>query len=153
MIFKDWIETPLGIITLFHNDDFLLSLYFKKVQDSSILKPNSKARNQLAAYFSRSRIDFDFNFDFKTVSPFVGNVLRFLKTVPYGKTLFYSDIAKILNTSPRAIGIAMRKNPLPIFFPCHRVIAKTSLGGYSAGIDIKIKLLEIEGLTFQTIGV
>jgi O-6-methylguanine DNA methyltransferase len=44
------------------------------------------------------------------------------------------------------VGNALGKNPIPIIIPCHRVVAKKGIGGYSAGIDIKTRLLEFEKL-------
>lgn len=72
--------------------------------------------------------------------------------IPYGITLTYGDLAKSLAKSmnkkvisAQAVGTALSKNPILIVIPCHRVIgAKNNLSGYSAGLDIKSKLLEFE---------
>jgi methylated-DNA-[protein]-cysteine S-methyltransferase len=57
----------------------------------------------------------------------------------------YSELAgKIGCKGARAVGNALGKNPIPIIIPCHRVVAKKGIGGYSAGIEIKIRLLELE---------
>jgi len=74
--------------------------------------------------------------------------------IPYGKTIYYKDIAKeiakkrnIKRMSARAVGSAVGRNPISIIIPCHRVIASNnSLAGFSGGIDRKIKLLELEGV-------
>ncbi len=86
-----------------------------------------------------------------SVTPFQKEVLKQLQKIPYGETRTYGDIAKILNTSPRAVGNACRNNPLPIIIPCHRVVAANGIGGYDgvqSGVllDIKRRLLEQEGL-------
>jgi methylated-DNA-[protein]-cysteine S-methyltransferase len=57
-------------------------------------------------------------------------VWKALQAIPCGKTLTYQDLAVKLKTSPRAIGNACRRNPLPIFIPCHRVVSKSGLGGF-----------------------
>ena len=87
------------------------------------------------------------------VTPFQEKVLRQLQKIPYGETKTYGDIAKILNTSPRAVGNACRNNPLPIIIPCHRVVAASGIGGYDGAksgwlLNIKRKLLESEGVCF-----
>jgi methylated-DNA-[protein]-cysteine S-methyltransferase len=54
--------------------------------------------------------------------------------IPYGKTRSYGELAKILGSMPRAIGGACGANPIPIFIPCHRVVAGGgALGGFSGG--------------------
>ena len=72
--------------------------------------------------------------------------------IPYGETLTYGEmaknVAKLTNKkviSAQAVGTALSKNPLLIAIPCHRVIgAKNNLSGYSAGLNIKLKLLSLE---------
>jgi len=84
------------------------------------------------------------------VTPFQEKVLQQLQRIPYGETSTYGEIAKILKTSPRAVGNACRNNPLPIVIPCHRVLAANGIGGYDGAkagklLDIKRQLLQLEG--------
>ncbi len=71
-----------------------------------------------------------------------------LLKISYGKTKTYADIARMVD-SPRgfrAVGMANHDNPIPIIVPCHRVLASDgTLGGYGGGLDVKRKLLELEG--------
>lgn len=70
-----------------------------------------------------------------------------LRKVPYGKTTSYGQIAKILQTSPRAVGSALGRNNLMMSVPCHRVVAKDGrLTGFTSvgGIKAKRRLLKIE---------
>ena len=85
------------------------------------------------------------------VTPFQARVLKQLQKIPYGETRTYGEIAKTLKTSPRAVGNACRNNPLPIIFPCHRVLAANGIGGYDGAtsgrlLSIKKCLLEKEGV-------
>ena len=80
------------------------------------------------------------------VPAFTKKVLDVVKDVEFGSVITYGDIAKKLNTSPRAVGMALKRNPLPLIIPCHRVVAKNSLGGYSYGLDKKKFVLERERL-------
>ena len=73
--------------------------------------------------------------------------------IPYGATTTYGDIAKRIasetgkRSSARAVGGAVGHNPLCIIAPCHRVVgADGSLTGFGGGIDMKVKLLEHEGV-------
>ncbi len=72
-----------------------------------------------------------------------------ISKIPVGKTTTYGQIAEKLGRprAARAVGQAVGANPIPIIVPCHRVFAKKSLGGFSAGIEIKSKLLKIEGFS------
>jgi len=65
--------------------------------------------------------------------------------IPYGETRSYSWVAERVGSSPRAVGQALARNPYPLFIPCHRVVGKDGrLGGYSGGVALKRKLLELE---------
>lgn len=86
-------------------------------------------------------------------SEFRQGVWRILCEIPYGKVITYGDIARKMaaqlgraTMSGQAVGGAVGHNPISIIIPCHRVVGSTgSLTGYAGGIDIKIKLLELEG--------
>jgi len=87
------------------------------------------------------------------VSSFQNRVYSIVKKVPKGKVMTYGQIAKILKTSPRAVGQALKRNPYFPKVPCHRVIMSNgSIGGFNGpdpkNIRIKIKLLKKEGYTF-----
>lgn len=72
-----------------------------------------------------------------------------LTKIPYGKTASYKQIAEAIGNpnACRAVGGANNKNPISVFIPCHRVIgADGKLVGYGGGIDIKEKLLRLEGI-------
>ena len=81
-------------------------------------------------------------------TPFQIRVWQELSRIPYGETCSYADIAVRVGCpkGPRAIGLANNKNPIAIVVPCHRVIGKNgSLTGYGGGLDLKLKLLKLEG--------
>lgn len=68
-------------------------------------------------------------------TPFQRKVWDYLRSISLGQTLTYGDIAKSLQTSPRAVGNACRQNPIAIIVPCHRVVAANGgLGGFN-GMD------------------
>lgn len=79
---------------------------------------------------------------------FSARVWRQIARIPYGEVRSYGRIARQLRKgqAARAVGQACGRNPLPLVIPCHRVIAANgSLGGFSAGLDVKRKLLKLEG--------
>lgn len=76
-------------------------------------------------------------------SPFC-TVYRAVREIPYGKTATYGEIARIADTSPRLVGVAMRRNPTPLVVPCHRVVAQRGIGGFTPDVEIKMALLRME---------
>jgi O-6-methylguanine DNA methyltransferase len=75
-------------------------------------------------------------------------VWREVRTIPYGTTCSYRDIAERIGypRAYRAVGTANGANPIPVIVPCHRVIGKDgSLRGYGGGLTMKERLLRLEG--------
>jgi len=100
---------------------------------------------KLERYFRGGKVNFDFEFEL-SVSDFTKKVLEEVMKIPYGEIRTYREIAEKLETSPRAVGRALAKNPVAVLIPCHRVVGKNSLGGYSWGIELKRALLKLEGI-------
>ena len=71
-------------------------------------------------------------------------IYRAVRAIPCGETATYGEIAQRVGTAPRAVGSAMARNPTPIVVPCHRVVAKTGIGGFSPDPAIKEALLAME---------
>lgn len=103
----------------------------------------------LDKYLKGKKVDFDVDIDISGESQFTQKVLRELKKIPYGEVRSYLWIGKQVGhvMGARAVGQAVKRNPIPIIIPCHRVIREDgSLGGFSLGIEIKKRLLAIEGV-------
>lgn len=112
--------------------------------DDAIL---SEAANQLDAYFARRLRRFDLPLDPRGTS-FQQAVWKELTKIPYGETRSYQAVAAAIGrpTASRAVGAANARNPLSIVVPCHRVVGSTGgLTGFAGGLDIKRRLLIIEG--------
>jgi methylated-DNA-[protein]-cysteine S-methyltransferase len=102
---------------------------------------------QLTEYFSGTRRKFDFSLDLRGTD-FQVSCWQALLAIPYGETRTYADIARVVGkpNAFRAVGMANNRNPVAIVVPCHRVIASDgTLCGYGGGLDVKRKLLELEG--------
>ncbi|MCH5246991.1 MAG: methylated-DNA--[protein]-cysteine S-methyltransferase [Muribaculaceae bacterium] len=114
------------------------------IQDS-LEKINKLANNQLRDYFLGNRKQFDLPLAPKGTD-FQKLVWNEVAKIPYGETATYSDIAQRIHKpkAVRAVASAIARNPLHIFIPCHRVVAKNGIGGYAAGIEIKKFLLNLE---------
>jgi len=103
--------------------------------------------NELSEYFSGGRRAFTFQLDLRGTD-FQLACWRALLAIPYGETRTYADIARAIGkpNAFRAVGMANNRNPIAIVVPCHRVIASDgTLCGYGGGLDVKRKLLELEG--------
>ncbi|PKG33760.1 methylated-DNA--[protein]-cysteine S-methyltransferase [Methanoregula sp.] len=78
-------------------------------------------------------------------------IYRAVREIPYGMTATYGEIARLVGTSPRAVGQAMARTPTPRVIPCHRVVAARGIGGFSPDIEIKELLLAMEKKHRETI--
>ncbi|CAD6493141.1 MAG: Methylated-DNA--protein-cysteine methyltransferase [Candidatus Argoarchaeum ethanivorans] len=107
--------------------------------------------DDISAYLDGERVDFSrYRLDIENLTDFQQMVLNEVRKIPYGMTITYGMLAKDLQTSPRAIGGALSKNPAPIVIPCHRVIGKHGLGGFAWGVTIKKHLLHVEGASIDS---
>lgn len=99
----------------------------------------------LEKYFSGINFPMTFSLSLPK-SEFYQKIYLALLKVPYAKTISYSELAFLAGypKAARACGLAMAKNPLPVFIPCHRVVGKNSVGGYSPYLEIKKALLSLE---------
>ncbi|HET9307953.1 MAG TPA: methylated-DNA--[protein]-cysteine S-methyltransferase [Candidatus Sulfotelmatobacter sp.] len=108
---------------------------------------------ELEEYFAAVRREFTFPLDLRGTE-FQVACWRALQQIPYGETRTYADIARAVGRPQgfRAVGMANNRNPVAIVVPCHRVIASDgTLCGYGGGLDVKRKLLELEGALSGTL--
>ena len=113
----------------------------------------SSYTHELEEYFHGHRRQFTFPLDLRGTN-FQLACWRALLAIPYGETRSYADIARAVGRPQgfRAVGMANNRNPIAIVVPCHRVIASDgTLCGYGGGLDIKRKLLELEGALSGTL--
>jgi methylated-DNA-[protein]-cysteine S-methyltransferase len=106
------------------------------------------AARELEEYLCGSRRTFDVELDWRGVDARHRGVLHVLcAAAPFGRTVTYGELGRRAGKEdPREIGIMMARNPLPLVVPCHRVVASDGLGGYGGGIELKRRLLELEGV-------
>ena len=158
---KHWcrIPSPIGDLLLVEENELLLEIGFttgkrpsqppKDAKEDAT--PFANAIRQLEEYFSGRRKDFELPLSPQGTA-FQQRVWKALTTIPFGKAVSYSDIARDIGnpSAMRAVGLANGRNPIPIVIPCHRVIGKDgSLTGYGGGLPIKQKLLALEGIAYR----
>lgn len=148
------IDTPAGELTLVAHDGVLAGLYMDdqrhRPADETFGVPDPEPFGlviaQLAEYFEGTRTEFELPLALHG-TPFQLTVWRALRTIPYGETISYGQLADRIGrpTASRAVGLANGKNPISIVVPCHRVIGSTGgLTGYGGGLDRKRMLLNFE---------
>ena len=136
----------------------------KKAATSAILERYPKAQRSSGEEVSelRSRIQGFFLgkpepiplslVDTSICAPFQLSVLKQEHAIPRGKTSSYGRIARRLNSrASRAVGTALARNPFPIVIPCHRAVrSDRSPGGYQGGLEMKMSILTMEGVRFDS---
>jgi methylated-DNA-[protein]-cysteine S-methyltransferase len=140
------IPSPIGQLTIDELDDRVVAIRWADAPSSNGSALLAEAARQLAAYFDGRLCRFDLPLA-PAGSPFEARVWSAMQAIPYGQTRCYGDLAEAVGSAPRAVGRACGTNPIPIVIPCHRVLAKTGLGGYSGqgGLRTKQHLLALEG--------
>lgn len=145
-------ETPLGRMALGAEDEAIVRLYLPNAPTPRLMSHETpllaRGRDQLLEYMAGQRTEFDLPLA-PQGTPFQQKVWDALRAIPYGQTRSYKDVALAVDCPKgfRAIGQANHRNPIPIFIPCHRVLAAGgSLGGYGGGLELKKALLAIEGI-------
>lgn len=162
MIYTAPYASPLGDIILACDEDALIGLWFDGQKHYGHILPAAgtqerehpllqAAQQWLDIYFSGRQPDFlpPLRYD---ATPFRKAVCDIMRTIPYGQTMTYGEIAARMarqrgleKMSAQAVGGAVGRNPISLMIPCHRVVGTNgSLTGYAGGIRRKVKLLELE---------
>jgi methylated-DNA-[protein]-cysteine S-methyltransferase len=149
---QGFIETPFGAVKIFLLDHVLeLELTNKHHKTVIIDHPQFKlVQKMIQAYLNKSVTQIKLS-SMPLGTSYQKKVWQALVKIPYGQTKTYGEIAKTINSGPRAVANACGANPWPILVPCHRVIAKEGIGGFMRGrkknyLKIKSWLLQHERL-------
>ena len=144
-LFHDTIDTPLGYMRPVSDGTSLIQLDWSQSRFSAPNNPDDVSRetsNQLIAYFSGSLKGFRLPVRAKGKSA-AGHVwLEAMAGIPYGAVITYAELAAAAGKpgAPRAAGTACSTNPIPIIYPCHRVIRTGgALGNYGGGSPLDPK--------------
>lgn len=143
-------HSPVGDLTISEDGGAIVAIDWGWVADQSDAPLLREARRQLHDYFDGRRAAFDLALA-PVGTTYQQRVWQALCTIPSGSTRTYAEIARCVGGSPRAVGGANGRNPIPIVIPCHRVVATGGLGGYSGGDGLPTKrfLLALEGAAFE----
>lgn len=154
-------RSSIGVLSLVGDADALVGLWINqekflqnKYQEKADLPIFVHAKRWLDEYFEgKNPLISELNLA-PVGSMFQQKVWAILKNIPFGQVVTYGDIAREIacqtgkqKISAQAVGGAVGRNPISIIIPCHRVIGKNDkLVGYGGGLDIKVKLLQHEGI-------
>jgi len=142
------LATEIGSLTLTELDGMIAALDWGAHAARPAKTPLlAEAARQIKAYLAGRLRSFDLPLAIAG-SPFQRRVFAAMREIPYGTVMSYGDLARVVDSAPRAIGGACGANSLPILVPCHRVVASgRKLGGYSGfgGLETKRFLLGLEG--------
>ncbi len=145
----DTFESPVGMIYLLFSGRSLIEVSFSKPPDTAYRKGAAPKKfiKELQSYFSGA--DTEFRQEIKLIkgTDFEQRVWLSIRDIPFGETRSYKWVAEKVGSpaAVRAVGQALSKNPIPIILPCHRVVESSgSIGGYSPGVNKKVRLLEME---------
>ncbi|MCK4906933.1 MAG: MGMT family protein [Spirochaetes bacterium] len=152
----------MKISFILNSKGILQKLDFGSCFDSEKITYTTKLPDFLQEYIESflqcKMIDIDLShFDFSSSTDFEKSVIQSLLKIPVGKTISYKTLAEMSGNKNafRAVGTALRNNPFPLIFPCHRVIKSTrELGGYSGMLNNPVKkhILKFEGISFDKNG-
>ena len=148
--------TPQGLVRLAYEDfngglDAVLEHLSVRVSPRIMEAPGrlDDVRRQLDDFFAGRRRGFDVPLDWALTSGFTRRVLEATAAIPFGEVGTYQSVATGAGSpkATRAAGNALGSNPIPIVVPCHRVLRTGGgLGGYTGGVDKKVRLLALEGV-------
>lgn len=139
-------HSPVGDLTLFEEDDSIVALEWGWGSQQLPSPLLLRAKAALDAYFD-GKAPLPTDLPLKPAgTAYRQRIWAALRAIPHGQTRSYAEIAAKAGGSARSVGGANAANPIPILIPCHRVCAKTGLGGYSGGegLETKKMLLKLE---------
>jgi len=139
------LHSPLGDLTIAEDGCGIVALEWGWGSDQESSPLLNRAKQALEDYFDGKPLQADLPLR-PAGTPYRQRVWQALREIPAGETRTYQDIARLAGGSPRSVGGANAANPIPIFIPCHRVVASNGPGGYSGGDGLvtKHQLLALE---------
>ncbi|MDP2805867.1 MAG: methylated-DNA--[protein]-cysteine S-methyltransferase [Gallionellaceae bacterium] len=136
-LFQAKMRTPFGVVGIHTAEETLTGITFLVGEQEELAPADSfvfEVCSQLAAYFADASFQFDLPLKLDgTVHQ--RKVWQAMCEIPLGQVQTYGALAKLILSSPRAVGQACGNNPIPIIVPCHRVVSQSGLGGFMHRAD------------------
>lgn len=167
-VYYNYFTSPIGIIYIAFSPRGICQISWNSLEEEEFshnlqkrLKTNpvrdrglgGGLKNGILAYLAgEKKIFTEYELDISQGTSFQRQVWKEVKKIAYGHTSSYQRIAQQIGSpnAQRAVGQANAQNPIPLIIPCHRVIRSDGkLGGYGGGVEIKKRLLELEGVNLS----
>jgi len=132
----------LWFVHVWWSGDTIFQVVFSKFPLTGMVPPS------FVRYCAGKEESFQSQESVATAYPTIyGQIYQEVRKVAYGETATYGEIAGKVSTSPRVVGQAMRRNPTPLVIPCHRIVGKHDVGGFTPSPEIKKALILMEKKT------
>ena len=144
MTYAAVIDTPVGRLAVTATRAGVREILYTDLPVSAGDETSAAAAAQLAEFFAGERKAFDLDIDWELVTtPFARQVLAHVHAIPAGQTRTYAQVAAAIGRpgATRAVGSALRRNPIVIVVPCHRVVRADGIGRYAGAADGRKALL------------
>ncbi|MFG3554119.1 methylated-DNA--[protein]-cysteine S-methyltransferase [Micromonospora sp. NPDC047557] len=144
------LDSPIGEFSVATDGTGVRGAHFGRVEGAADEPDDPLSRQtvaELRAYFAGELSTFTVPVSPPRGSDFERAVWREMTRIPYGETLTYGEVARLVGDpgAARAVGVACNRNPIPVIVPCHRIVgAGGKLVGFGGGLPRKVKLLELE---------
>ncbi|WP_433314545.1 methylated-DNA--[protein]-cysteine S-methyltransferase [Micromonospora sp. CA-269861] len=144
------LDSPIGEFSVASDGETVCGTHFGRLESAADEPDHALARaavDELRAYFAGELTAFTVPVSMRSGSDFERAVWREMTRIPYGETLTYGEVARLVGDpgAARAVGVACNRNPIPVIVPCHRIVgAGGKLVGFGGGLPRKVKLLELE---------
>ena len=140
------LSSPIGRIYITGDAGAITEVTLSERRETASTPLLDEAVRQLNEYFAGERRVFSLPVRLDTLTQFQQKVLSACASIPYGETMTYGEVARLIGNpkASRAVGGALHINPCFIIIPCHRGVSSSSLGGFGFGPEVKEKLLSLE---------
>lgn len=140
---------PIGMwVAVEETGSIVKSVHFLKIYTGKTRMTHPVSLD-LLRYFNGETVDFScYDIDLSGFTPFQQQVLTAAQSIRWGNSITYSQLASLIDRpkATRAVGTALGNNRVPVIIPCHRVVSKNGIGGFSCGVEVKQRLLELESI-------
>lgn len=143
-------DSSIGKIHFKFDEGFLTNIHYLGASDAQVDKRSNQTIQKVLQFLRDADTDLSqIKLKLKGTD-FQKSVWRKIAKIPLGCTETYGSLATKIGSHPRPVANALRRNPLPIIYPCHRVLSADGIGGFAGNttgemIEIKRKLLKHEG--------
>ncbi len=145
-LFSLIVPAPFGAIGVVSDGKTVDEITFLpdfKIEKETTNKFIKEVGQQIAAYLVNPAFILDFPVK-QTGTAFQQRVWKELRRIPVGQTMTYSDLSQYVQSSPRAVGRACATNSWVLYYPCHRIVARNGMGGFSGETDPGSVFLKIK---------